>query len=291
MSGPQHNFPGNFPMGQQNANHPMPMRQQQFVGGPQMGNMMGAQQGMVSPQAYNMGGSGPTAVPPMQQQNPQMGVQMQQQVKVGPGVSPQNQQQMPQSAMGQAPQPGNQMPNSGNTVAVSAPGQDPNQSGAVAPVQKQEINTAALCRYGLEVVQEIVSRMTEVFTLLKTLQPPNGTPQGASICNERKIKIQELLSHIKGNFKKLSMIYQRCNENAQLQGMEFMHIESLIPLKEEWDQKADERKMSESYRTACEERREIMEQVLLKNKHLKEVIDSMRRLIWEINSMLCMRRS
>lgn len=36
-------------------------------------------------------------------------------------------------------------------------------------------------------------------------------------------------------------------------------LQSLIPLKEEWDQKADERKMSESYRTACEERREIME--------------------------------
>lgn len=91
--------------------------------------------------------------------------------QVGPGVSPQNQQQMPQSVVGQAPQTGvSQMPNSGNTVAVSAPGQDPNQSGAVAPVPKQEINTAALCRYGLEVVQEIVSRMTEVFTLLKTLQ-------------------------------------------------------------------------------------------------------------------------
>ena len=45
------------------------------------------------------------------------------------------------------------------------------------------------------------------------------------MCNERKIKIQELLAHIRGNFKKLGMIYQRCNENAQLQGMEFMHIE------------------------------------------------------------------
>ena len=91
--------------------------------------------------------------------------------QVGPRVSPQNQQQMPPSSGGQAVQPsGNPMPNSANTVAVAAPSQDPNQSGAAAPVPKQEINTAALCRYGLEVVQEIVSRMTEVFTLLKTLQ-------------------------------------------------------------------------------------------------------------------------
>lgn len=38
MAGPPHNFPGNFPMSQQNANLPM---RSQFVSGPQMGNMMG----------------------------------------------------------------------------------------------------------------------------------------------------------------------------------------------------------------------------------------------------------
>lgn len=290
MSGPPHNFPGNFPMGQQNPNHPM---RSQFVGGPQMGNMMGpAQQGMVSPQSYNMGGNVQQSVPNMQQQNPQMAMQMQQQVKVGPGISPQGQQQVAQQGVGQTAQPGgNHIPNPGAVVAVTSSGQEQNQGGPPVPAQKPDINTAALCRYGMEVVQEIVSRMTEVFTLLKALQPPNGTAPGANLCNDRKNKIQEILIHIKQNFKRLGMIYTRCNENAQLQGMEYMHIESLIPLRDEWDQKADERKMSESYRMACEERREIMEQVLLKNKHLKEVIDSMRRIIWEINSMLCMRRS
>ncbi|KAK3927214.1 Mediator of RNA polymerase II transcription subunit 30 [Frankliniella fusca] len=309
MSGPPHNFPGNFPMGQQNPNHPM---RSQFVGGPQMGNMMGpAQQGMVSPQSYNMGGNVQQSVPSMQQQNPQMSMQMQQQVnKVGPGISPQGQQQVVQQGVCPSGQPGgNHVPNPGAVVAVASSGQEQNQGGPPVPTQKPDINTAALCRYGMEVVQEIVSRMTEVFTLLKALQvhyllfsekrffmdynvnPPNGTAPGANLCNDRKNKIQELLINIKQNFKRLGMIYQRCNENAQLQGMEYMHIESLIPLRDEWDQKADERKMSESYRMACEERREIMEQVLLKNKHLKEVIDSMRRIIWEINSMLCMRRS
>lgn len=313
-------------MSQQNANHPM---RSQFVGGPQMGNMMGpAQQGMVSPQSYGMGGAVPPAVSTMQQQhqqqlqqqlqqqhqqqlqqqlqpqpqqqqpqpqsqqNPQLAQQMQQmqQIKVGPGVSPQGQQQVPSAGVNQATQQvTNQVPSGGPNMSVVPAGQEQNPSGVQAP--KQEINTAALCRFGLEVVQEIVSRSTELFTILKTLQPPNGTPQGANLCNDRKNKIQELLNNIKFNFKRLGMIYTRCNENAQFQGMEYMHIESLIPLKEEWDQKADERKMSESYRMACEERREIMEQVLLKNKHLKEVIDSMRRIIWEINSMLCMRRS
>nr|CAD7425706.1 unnamed protein product [Timema monikensis] len=50
----------------------------------------------------------------------------------------------------------------------------------------------------------------------------------------------------------------KCNENCQ--GMEYTHIESLIPLKEEWDMKSDEKKTSESYRLVCEENKEVMEQ-------------------------------
>lgn len=60
-------------------------------------------------------------------------------------------------------------------------------------------------------------------------------------------------------FKRLRLIYEKCNENCQLQGMEYTHIESLIPLKEEWDMKSDEKKTSEAYRLTCEERKEIME--------------------------------
>jgi hypothetical protein len=36
-------------------------------------------------------------------------------------------------------------------------------------------------------------------------------------------------------------------------------LQSLIPLKEEWDMKSDEKKTSESYRLVCEENKEIME--------------------------------
>jgi hypothetical protein len=36
-------------------------------------------------------------------------------------------------------------------------------------------------------------------------------------------------------------------------------LQSLIPLKEEWDMKSDEKKTSESYRLVCEENKEIMD--------------------------------
>lgn len=74
--------------------------------------------------------------------------------------------------------------------------------------------------------------------------------------------------------------------------MEYTHIESLIPLKEEYEHKTiDEKKTSEAYKIVCEENKELTEQVVLKNKQLKEVISHLRTIIWEINAMLTMRRS
>lgn len=105
------------------------------------------------------------------------------------------------------------------------------------------------------------------------------------------MKVQEQLRTIRVLFKRLRLIYEKCNENCQLQGMEYTHIESLIPFKDEPDPKSDEKKTSEAYRSICEENKEIMEQVILKNRQLKEVIDHLRRIIWEINTMLAMRRS
>lgn len=92
-------------------------------------------------------------------------------------------------------------------------------------------------------------------------------------------------------FKRLRLIYEKCNESCQLQGMEYTHIESLIPYKDELDIKSDEKKQSEAYRSVVEEHKELNEQVVLKNRQLKEVIDHLRRIIWEINTMLNMRRS
>lgn len=79
------------------------------------------------------------------------------------------------------------------------------------------------------------------------------------MASEKKTKVYDQLRMIKMMFKRLRLIYEKCNENCQLQGMEYTHIESLIPLKEEWDMKSDEKKSSEAYRLACEESKEIME--------------------------------
>ena len=67
---------------------------------------------------------------------------------------------------------------SSTTGPTSAPG---GGGSAVAQQQQQqqhnkEINTATVCRIGQETIQEIVIRIQEVFSYLKSLQPPVGAP-------------------------------------------------------------------------------------------------------------------
>ncbi|KAJ8949113.1 hypothetical protein NQ318_012861 [Aromia moschata] len=171
-----------------------------------------------------------------------------------------NHHEMPQPAPGVAPTP------------PSVPAQQQQQ-------QSKEFNTASLCRLGQETVQDIVSRTQEVFQTLKAIQPPNGTPQSLNASNERKQRYKSSC----GRYR-LRLIYEKCNENCQIQGMEYTHIESLIPFKDEIDPKHDEKKNSKLTDWP-------VKKVVLKNKQLKEVIDHLRRIIWEINTMLTMRKS
>ncbi|XP_015438473.1 PREDICTED: mediator of RNA polymerase II transcription subunit 30-like isoform X2 [Dufourea novaeangliae] len=279
MAGQQHPFPSGFPNVQQSA-----MRTQ-FGGGQMVSGLMGPQQGGVGVGGVGTNAMGmPNAQQVLaQQQQQQQSVAMQQQMQ----QMQQQQLQLQQQQQAAMVQQNNQTSNQATTPQTPVPPTQP------PPQQQQtkEFNTASLCRFGQETVQDIVSRTLEVFQTLKVLQPPNGMAQGASLANEKKNKVQEQLRTLKLLFKRLRLIYEKCNENCQLQGMEYTHIESLIPLKEEWDMKSDEKKTSEAYRLACEESKEIMEQVVLKNRHLKEIIDHLRRIISEINTMLNMRRS
>lgn len=283
MAGQGHQFPGNFqantsgmrtgfgagPMGGQ-----MPTMPNQLAG--VMGGPMSNTGGMV--------GMGNQMVPPygatMQSQMGNMGMGPQGMGVVGGG---------PSAGMGpQAVQQSGGMQASGSVVTPGAA--PPPPQPAAQPVQNKEFNTASLCKFGQETVQDIVSRTQDVFQTLKAIQPPNGTQHGENASNDKKAKMQEQLRTIRLLFKRLRLIYEKCSETGQ--GLEYTHMESLIPLKDEAENKAlDERRNTESYRLALDENRELTEQVVLKNKQLKEVITNLRTIIWEINVMLTMRRS
>lgn len=68
-------------------------------------------------------------------------------------------------------------------------------------------------------------------------------------------------------------------------------MESLIPFVDD-DNKPDTVPVnSEDYQRTLVENRELTEVLAQKNLQLKEIIDMMRAIIWEINSMMAARKS
>lgn len=171
----------------------------------------------------------------------------------------------------------------------AAPNQNPQVTAPVPAQQTQQrdLNLLTLCRIGQETVQDIVTRFQEVFSLLKQVQPPNGTQQGLTSSMDKKLKVQEQFRTIRLLFKRLRLLYEKCNDTG---GAEYPHIMSFIPLRDEADSRPDP-VLTEDYKKTLQENKELTDIVSAKNRQLREVIDKLRIIIWEINTMLSMRRS
>merc|ERR1719369_121200 len=258
--------------------------------GPNMGNRM---MGPGGPGGMNMGGGQFS----MGSMGPGGGPRMMGPGSMGPGVG-----RMP--SMGgmsgsQNPMMGgepNNMMNMTDGGAGQEVGPTPPPHSTPTPGQSKEVNTSTVCRIGQETVEEIVSRTQEVFSILKSLQPPVGsysaqTQQHDKSTMEKQNRLQDVLKGIGMLFKRLRVCWDKCQENTG--GLDFLPIESLIPLKDDMDTGRTEleKKRGETYKVALEEHNELMQQITLKNRHLKDIIDQMRNIIWEINTMLAMKKS
>lgn len=219
--------------------------------------------------------------------------------------SPSHQQQGQQQTNLQSQAAAGANPQAGANGNPEAPRNTAPQSNV--PQQQKELNLLTLCRIGQETVQEILTRFQEIFNHLKQVQPPNGkrvlvlimslnikvlvflgTPQGTNISLDRKLKVQEQFRTIRLLFKRLRLLYDKCNDTG-LQGGDHTNIESFIPYRDEMENKP-EPFFNDEYKKALQENRELTETVNQKNRILKEVIDKLRITIWEINTMLAMRQ-
>ena len=106
---------------------------------------------------------------------------------------------------------------------------------------------------------------------------------------DKQKRLNDVLNGIGLLFKRLKVCWDKCQENTG--GMDFYPIDSLIPLKDDSDYGRTEleKKRGEAYKTALDEHNELVKQITNKNRHLKDIIDQMRNIIWEINTMLAMR--
>lgn len=155
--------------------------------------------------------------------------------------------------------------------------------------QARDVNTASLCRIGQETVQDIVLRTMEIFQLLRNMQLPNGVTYHPNTHQDRLGKLQEHLRMLAVLFRKLRLVYDKCNENCA--GLDPIPPEQLIPYIEDDSSKLDDR-VANQMRATSEERREVLEvnkKLKQKNQQLKMIMDQLRNLIWEINSMLAVR--
>jgi len=75
-------------------------------------------------------------------------------------------------------------------------------------------NPALLCRKGQETIQEILSKTTEVFQYLRTVQMPNGVNVTAQQFQDRKHKLDEPIRQLEALFRKLRVIYDTVNEST-----------------------------------------------------------------------------
>merc|ERR1719273_1330907 len=195
------------------------------------------------------------------------------------------------NALQQAPATGGNMPSNTSTVNNGATtGQQQPQSTAPNP-----INTATVCKIGQETVQEIVGRTQEVFSYLKSLQPPVGNADKDKLNLKKQQRLAEVLRGITHLFKRLTFCWNKAQEHG-MGGMEYAQLESLIPLKEDHRLLGDGMKLElekkrggDAYRQALDENNELSQQLVLKNRQLKDIIDQIRNIIWEINTMLSMR--
>ncbi|ELK08590.1 Mediator of RNA polymerase II transcription subunit 30 [Pteropus alecto] len=191
-----------------------------------------------------------------------------------------------------------------STPPLAASGMAPGPfAGPQAQQAAREVNTASLCRIGQETVQDIVYRTMEIFQLLRNMQLPNGVTYHTGTYQDRLTKLQDHLRQLSILFRKLRLVYDKCNENCG--GMDPIPAEAsfsgrgrmnprcktqLIPYVEEDGSKNDDR--AGPARFASEERREIAEvnkKLKQKNQQLKQIMDQLRNLIWDINAMLAMR--
>lgn len=106
---------------------------------------------------------------------------------------------------------------------------------------------------------------------------------------EKQQRLKDVLGGITAQFQRLRVCFEKANEQTANM-VEYTQLESLIPLKDEREMKNEiEKKRGEQYKLALEEHNELILQLTAKNRHIKEIIDQMRNIIWEINTMLAMR--
>ncbi|XP_071956853.1 mediator of RNA polymerase II transcription subunit 30-like [Antedon mediterranea] len=150
--------------------------------------------------------------------------------------------------------------------------------------RESALNPTALCQMGQETVQELVMKTMELFNLLKTTQLPNGVHFRYANHQDRKKKIDEQLHSITVLFRQLKIVYEKCKENCNALELSSTPMASQIPWANEQNQ---EKPIPERQQRMAE----TIQNIEAKNRKLKLMMEQIRTIIWDINTMMAMRNA
>ncbi|ESO85282.1 hypothetical protein LOTGIDRAFT_86853, partial [Lottia gigantea] len=154
------------------------------------------------------------------------------------------------------------------------------------------VNAATFCRFGQEYIHEIITKATEIFGSRGSFWKCSKFLFQLTNYQDRKTKLEEELKTLCVTFKKLRAIYDKVRET-------FGGEVETLPVSEVYPYVLEEhRELVETF--AHRPRLEptttvnmvfffIFQQVRVKNQQLKEIIDQIRSINWEINTMITMR--
>ncbi|ESN94351.1 hypothetical protein HELRODRAFT_164180 [Helobdella robusta] len=166
--------------------------------------------------------------------------------------------------------------NMSQAASSAPPGQTPNQSSSIAinfESPSKKLTPVAMCKYGQELVQEIMHKSYDIFGQLKSIQ---------LVPNERKSRLEDSLHKIEIAFQRLHYVYDSvCNMTKYL---EHKPIESYLPMKDKCQDFTTQNIRSD-------EESKLTEQIQAKNIELKELIDLMRTILWDIDTMMALRKT
>lgn len=194
----------------------------------------------------------------------------------------------PASQMGPIPGPGpagiqhqQSFPGPGPSSAPMAHSQTlPQMTSPTKPV-----NAVSLCKRGQETNQELMNKVLEVFRQFRQLQLPNGANNQQF--QEKRAKIEEGLKHLNLSFKMLRVMYDKVNELVP--DPDDPAEEVLISVKGEPCEGKNTN--TDAYKHVSEDHQQIVEQIRQRNQQIKEIIDKIRTIMWEINTMIVMRKT
>ncbi|RMX45205.1 hypothetical protein pdam_00021084 [Pocillopora damicornis] len=164
----------------------------------------------------------------------------------------------------------------------------------VRPTNVQQLNEISITAQGLQTVEEIVSKATYLFRCLqeKNMVVDDKSKQEARNNNK---KVQDTLNSLKELFSRLRVFYDESNRRIEIPNGEdleascFCVVDALIPLRTS-EEDSDMETSNDSTALGIEHDT-LQEKLRSKNQEIKELIDKLRTLIWDINTMMALKPS